>query len=249
MQRDSKTEISFSGYEPVQKIGGSMRIEDYIVPENVIPIIRNKQVLEDLPKDNIFVSKEELVVLFRIEIPMQIERGVGLIQVTDKIIDLWGMDTQEVYETALKNMQERNYIKIYTMDSVINSLLFGTEKEEISKEVLEKMQNPFLVMTSVNYMNGSAGILDTDKLQEISEAIGQDLYILPSSIHECLILPKYEKTVQELKEMVQEVNRQEVEPEEWLSDNVYEYSAATKEVTIAGNDVRKRDSVEHIRSM
>ena len=249
MQRDSKTEISFSGYEPVQKIGGSMRIEDYIVPENVIPIIRNKQVLEDLPKDNIFVSKEDLVVLFRIEIPMQIERGVGLIQVTDKIIDLWGMDTQEVYETALKNMQERNYIKIYTMDSVINSLLFGTEKEEISKEVLEKMQNPFLVMTSVNYMNGSAGILDTDKLQEISEAIGQDLYILPSSIHECLILPKHEKTVQELEEMVQEVNRQEVEPEEWLSDNVYEYSAATKEITIAGNDVRKRDSVEHIRSM
>lgn len=249
MQRDSKTEISFSDYEPVQKIGGSMRIEDYIIPENVIPIIRNKQVLEDLPKDNIFVSKEELVVLFRIEIPMQIERGVGLIQVTDKIIDLWGMNTQEVYETALKNMQERNYIKIYTMDSVINSLLFGTEKEEISKEVLEKMQNPFLAMTSVNYMNGSAGILDTDKLQEISEAIGQDLYILPSSIHECLILPKYEKTVQELKEMVQEVNRQEVEPEEWLSDNVYEYSAATKEVTIAGNDVRKRDSVEHIRSM
>lgn len=249
MQRDSKTEISFSDYEPVQKIGGSMRIEDYIIPENVIPIIRNKQVLEDLPKDNIFVSKEELVVLFRIEIPMQIERGVGLIQVTDKIIDLWGMDTQEVYETALKNMQERNYIKIYTMDSVINSLLFGTEKEEISKEVLEKMQNPFLAMTSVNYMNGSAGILDTDKLQEISEAIGQDLYILPSSIHECLLLPKSEKTVQELKEMVQEVNRHEVEPEEWLSDNVYEYSAATKEITIAGNGVRKRDSVEYIRSM
>lgn len=111
------------------------------------------------------------------------------------------------------------------------------------------MQNPFLAMTSVNYMNGSAGILDTDKLQEISEAIGQDLYILPSSIHECLLLPKSEKTVQELKEMVQEVNRQEVEPEEWLSDNVYEYSAATKEITIAGNGVRKRDSVEYIRSM
>ena len=77
-----------------------MRIEDYIIPENVIPIIRNKQVLEDLPKDNIFVSKEDLVVLFRIEIPMQIETGVGLIQVTDKIIDLWGMDTQEVYENS-----------------------------------------------------------------------------------------------------------------------------------------------------
>ena len=58
-----------------------MRIEDYIIPENVIPIIRNKQVLEDLPKDNIFISKEDLVILFRIEIPMQIETGVGIVHV------------------------------------------------------------------------------------------------------------------------------------------------------------------------
>ena len=108
-----------------------MRIEDYIIPENVIPIIRNKQVLEDLPKDNIFISKEDLVILFRIEIPMQIETGVGLIQVTDKIIDLWGMNTQEVYEKALKNMQERDIVKIYTMDSVLNHMLSGTQEEEV----------------------------------------------------------------------------------------------------------------------
>ena len=105
-----------------------MRIEDYIIPENVIPIIRNKQVLEDLPKDNIFISKEDLVILFRIEIPMQIETGVGLIQVTDKIIDLWGMNTQEVYEKALKNMQERDIVKIYTMDSVLNHMLSVTQE-------------------------------------------------------------------------------------------------------------------------
>lgn len=226
-----------------------MRVEEYTGVENLIPIVRNKQVLEDLPENVPYMTKEDLVILFYIEIPINMEDKGYLLKVTDEMLDSWGMDTQEVYETALKNMQERNYIKIYTMDSVINNILFGTEKEEVSKEVLEKMENPFLAMTSVNYMNGSAGILDTDKLQEISEAIGQDLYILPSSIHECLILPKHEKTVQELEEMVQEVNRQEVEPEEWLSDNVYEYSAATKEITIAGNDVRKRDSVEHIRSM
>lgn len=247
MQWDTKTKISFSGYEPVQKIGGCMGIEDYIIPENVIPIIRNKQILEDLPKDNIFVSKEDLVVLFRIEMPMHLETGVGLIQVTDKIIDLWGMDTQEVYETALKNMQERAATKIYTMDSVINHMLSGTKEEDVSKETLEQVESSLLVVTNEKHMNGAVGILDTDKLQEISEAIGQDLYILPSSIHECLILPKREKTVHELKEMVQEGNRQEVEPEEWLSDNVYEYSAATKEVTIAGNNTREKGTVEHIR--
>lgn len=224
-------------------------IEEYIVPENLIPIIRNKQVLEHLPLNIPYMKKEDLVILFCIEIPTNMEDEVRLAYVTDEMVDSWGIDIQEVYETALKNMKEKNYIKIYTMESVINSLLFETEKVEASKEVLEKMENPFLAMTSVNYMNGSAGILDTDKLQEISETIGQDLYILPSSIHECLLVAKGKKSVQELREMVQEVNRQEVEPEVWLSDNIYEYSAVTKEVTIAEDDMREWNPVEHIRSM
>ena len=155
---------------------GSMRIEDFIIPENVIPIIRNKQVLEDLPKDNIFVSEEDLVVLFRIEIPMNLETGVGLIQVTDKIIDIWGMNTQEVYEKALKNMQERDIIKIYTMDSVLNHILSGTQEEEVSKETLEQVESPMLVVTNEKHINGAVGILDTDKLQEISEMVQDDLY-------------------------------------------------------------------------
>ena len=224
-----------------------MRIEDYIIPENVIPIIRNKQVLEDLPKDNIFISKEDLVILFHIEIPMQIEPGVGLIQVTDKIIDLWGMKTQEVYEKALKNMQERETTKIYTMDSVINHMFLGTKEKEVSKEILEQMESPLLVVTNEKRKNGAAGILDTDKLQEISEMIQEDFYILPSSIDECLLIPKSKMGLHKLREMVADINEKEVIPEEWLSDNVYEYSAVTKEITIAGNNTRQKEAVEHIR--
>lgn len=162
-----------------------MRIDEYIVPENVIPIIRNKQVLEGMPENTPFVKKEDLVVLFRIEIPSVTEDQISLIQVTDEIMESWGMSVQDIYEKSLKNMQERDYIKIYTMDSVISSMMFGTEEQEVSENVLEQIENPFLVVTSKNHINGAVGILDTDKLREISEMIGDDLYILPSSIHEC----------------------------------------------------------------
>lgn len=50
-----------------------------------------------------------------------------------------------------------------------------------------------------------------------------------------------------LREMVADINEKEVIPEEWLSDNVYEYSAVTKEITIAGNNTRQKEAVEHIR--
>ncbi len=53
--------------------------------------------------------------------------------------------------------------------------------------------------------------------------------------------------IQDLREMVADINEREVTPEERLSDNVYEYSAATKEIVIAGNDPRQKESVEHIR--
>lgn len=247
MYGHTETEIYFSSHEPVQEIGESMKIEEYIVPENVIPIIRNKQVLEELPESTPFVNKEDLVVLFRIEIPSVIEDQVNLIQVTDKMMESWGMSVQDIYERSLKNMQERDYIKIYTMDSVIGSMMLGTEEQEVSEEILEQIENPFLVVTSKNHMNGAVGILDTNKLREISEMIGDDLYILPSSIHECLLLPKDKIDIQDLRKMVADINEREVAPEERLSDNVYEYLAATKEIAIAGNDLRKKESVEHIR--
>lgn len=88
-----------------------MRIDEYIVPENVIPIIRNKQVLEGMPENTPFVKKEDLVVLFRIEIPSVTEDQISLIQVTDEIMESWGMSVQDIYEKSLKNMQERDYIK------------------------------------------------------------------------------------------------------------------------------------------
>lgn len=128
-----------------------MRIDEYIVPENVIPIIRNKQVLEGMPENTPFVKKEDLVVLFRIEIPSVTEDQISLIQVTDEIMESWGMSVQDIYEKSLKNMQERDYIKIYTMDSVISSMMFGTEEQEVSENVLEQIENPFLVVTSKSY--------------------------------------------------------------------------------------------------
>lgn len=109
------------------------------------------------------------------------------------------------------------------------------------------MTIPFMVLGKVDYKEGAVGILDTDKLQEISEIVKEDLYILPSSIHECLLAPKSKVDLQEAKEMVGEINILEVAPEERLSDNIYEYSAATREIVMAGNELRKKESVEHIR--
>ena len=64
-----------------------------------------------------------------------------------------------------------------------------------------------------------------DLLKKVSIQIESHLYIIPSSVHEVLIIPKVGNiTSEELNKMVREVNESDLEREDILSDHVYEYS-------------------------
>ena len=81
------------------------------------------------------------------------------------------------------------------------------------------------VLTNELKLNGAAAILDTDLMLEIFEKIGE-FYILPSSIHEVLIVPMSSNMqADDLRAMVKEVNDSQVAPEDRLSYEVYTYNS------------------------
>ena len=66
---------------------------------------------------------------------------------------------------------------------------------------------------------------------------GKDLYVLPSSVHEAIVLPVGGRAnVRDLREIVSEVNRECVSAEEYLSDSVYLYDWKEDRLTIAGEE-------------
>lgn len=67
----------------------------------------------------------------------------------------------------------------------------------------------------------------------ISSKLGGNFFILPSSVHECIILPFRNAKLRELEDMVRQVNREEVLPEQKLSDYVYLYDADAKKIVRA----------------
>ena len=76
----------------------------------------------------------------------------------------------------------------------------------------------------------------TDKgvLKRISEFLSDDFYILPSSVHECMIVPRHlQNDVEQLARMVTDINEEHVEPEEVLADNVYCYHRIDESLEIA----------------
>lgn len=137
-------------------------------------------------------------------------------KVTQSLIDMWGINEDELFRIARENTKKS--ISIKPIGMALTDLGMGLEDLEDSHIIYP------IVFTINKYMYGASSMLITEELDRLAIGINSDLYILPSSIHECLLIPEdIVEDVASLKQMVLEVNDQEVSKEEFLSNSVYKY--------------------------
>jgi hypothetical protein len=80
--------------------------------------------------------------------------------------------------------------------------------------------------------------------EKAAEMIGSGYYVLPSSIHECILVPESAGiNEKELCDMVKQANRSVVEPKDVLSDNVYHYDKDSRDLSRVNPDREKADRV------
>lgn len=96
-----------------------------------------------------------------------------------------------------------------------------------------ELDNEMLVVTNEQGIHGAVAMLDDAVLHTVAEHFGDNLHILPSSIHEILVVKAEEGREKELAEMVADINQAEVPLGERLSDNVYFYDRLKRELTMA----------------
>ncbi len=151
------------------------------------------------------------------------EEGTLGMRVTHQILKQWGIPEQELFETALENCQKEEGVRFGTIMSEVEEItgMEMPEDDPIDKSGLYVLSNQ-----SRNY--GAVVLLYPGVLEEVYRKMEGDFYILPSSVHEVLILSKEaEFTPAELKRIVMEVNREQVAPEERLGNDVYEFQGKT----------------------
>lgn len=86
------------------------------------------------------------------------------------------------------------------------------------------------VVTNSTSMNGFSTIFYPKFLDTLASEVGR-FFILPSSLHEALIVPETLGTdVESLYQMVCEINKTQVAPADRLTDNVYWYDADKKQL-------------------
>lgn len=177
------------------------------------------------------------------------QTGTAAILIKNVHMEKWGITVDELYEDALKNAESMLPGSIRTMEEMLSRLVLeedipvwewkGKEQEDFPMldGFVEKKKDfgsiPLLILTNSRRYLGAACILYRGLLEQFSEKIGKNLYILPSSIHEVILLPEdCVKKADSLIRMVREVNRTQLEPEEVLSDTVYYYDRKKKEISI-----------------
>lgn len=148
------------------------------------------------------------------------EKGAATILITEEMLNYWKITLEELYPVALSNSPKLLRPEFKPMGEVINELM-GVEYC-----TSEQIDESHMYVLSNQYRHFGAGCILYDRvLEDIANLLNEDFYILPSSIHETIILPaSYNLSEQDLSEMVVDINETQVSEEEVLSDHVYYYS-------------------------
>lgn len=198
-------------------------VKDIICPK-IINYGANKELLNSVPYRKVC----DLAVVYYAVVDI-CENGVASILLRNEHLKLWGKTEADLYELALENYRRIFSITSRNLDDIILELM--NCKEDISFD--ENTIVPMIVVTNNKKLNGAAAILFPDELQKIADKMGADLYILPSSVHEIILLSTDNTmTVDELKETVCFVNSNELRQEEVLSDNVYLFNRHNPSIEI-----------------
>lgn len=159
--------------------------------------------------------------------------ALGTIQITDKFISLWGVNENDLNRAAHENM-ESNEPQVKKMNDVVRECLgLDGDFERESCSGKDDACGCMYILTNQERNFGAAELLRRDILCGIADRLQSDIIILPSSIHELIIIPDKNGDNEELAKMVKEINSTQVAAEEVLSDHVYRYERENKTVSIA----------------
>lgn len=197
-------------------------INDYSKTKDDLMICLRRPTNDDSIVKKTFLNMEEYV---RVKVSEASDNeSIGTFIVKPDMLKNWGITEDQLFEDAITNSRENMTI----MDMA--SALFGNS--ESSGEIDDlNINDQMFIVSNKDKINGGVVLLMPDFLKKVADKLEDDLYILPSSIHESLITRDTEWTFEKLNAMVKEVNDTQVLPKEQQSDNAYHFSRETGEIT------------------
>ena len=205
----------------------------------VVSAQRNAELLEKVPHKEI----EDMAVVYRFVVDSG-DDGRGSILITNQMLDNYGITAEQLHADALEFAPVMRPAVIQTMAETLLEMM-GPEAKDMIPVLPD---DPLFVATVPDKIQGASVLAYEDFMEQAAERVGGDFYILPSSIHEILLV-RDDGTfdINRLEDMVKEVNETQVAPEDLLTDSVYHYDSKEKVFELAEKyeermSTRKRES-------
>ena len=180
---------------------------------------QNKELLEKIPHRDFM----DLAVVYYAIARDQAQEDIGTILIYNGHMEIWGQEEENLYQTAMMNMRADGEADFMTIETVVKHILPGITFPK--KDGNASHDTDMYILTNHRRRFGAAEILDKKTLRMVADKVGDGFIVLPSSVHETIVLPPKEEAEYEgLAHMVRSVNDTLVEAEERLSDHVYVYS-------------------------
>lgn len=213
------------------------------VKDRIFPKIMGIEGNEELLKDKPYRQVEDMACVYYVDVGQMISMdGKATVTITNDLLEKYGITPEQLDYLALKNQAEKMEPSIIGLGSMLSSMLAGDETGLFLGPDEGAVQ--MYVVTNKDRLQGASIMLDTDFMDSVTEKIGE-CYILPSSVHEVLVIPKESVPgYYELESMVKEVNSTCVAPEDKLTDHVYSYDPRVKEIYRADKEAEHRENVE-----
>lgn len=182
---------------------------------------RNQELLKKVPH----LSFMDLDIVFYVLFSAEKYSAISML-ITNEHLKLWNITKEDVINKARINTPRLLPAEVQDIQSAIEELF----PDHLSND---RMSGYMYVLTNTQRSHGAAAILYPGLLELIGEEWKESFFILPSSIHEVLLIPESKSPgITEMKEAVYSINRTEVSREEFLSDSVYYYNYRKKEVCV-----------------
>lgn len=192
---------------------------------------KNKELLKEVP----WIPYLDLAIVFYCLLSKSPTENASVL-IRNEHLCYWNVSVEDLLSLAQKNTP---FLLSSCCDSLAELLLPILEQLPVQEQTDTKntfasaSMVPMYVLTNQQRFLGACCILYDDVLKEIAERLDSDLYILPSSIHEVILMPvTVTESVPALSQMVCDINQFEVSAEEILSDHIYYYHRSTDSITM-----------------
>ncbi len=183
----------------------------------------SKEMLRNIPHQSI----EDMAVVYRFILSSD-DGGRASTLITNQLIENMGVTPEQLHADAMEFAPKNRPVTIKGISEVI------AEEVGIDPDEILAGEERLYVATNKDKLHGASALVYPGFLKEAAKKLRGSYYILPSSIHEILLVPDNgEAQLDDLKQMVVEVNATQVAPADKLTDNVYYYNAATEQLSTA----------------